>query len=114
MKSNGSCWTSDAETILDQLLQFAAQLAEFENDPGIDIRAISDECTKLTEALKQVIPAEIDDFVEADSEVLDKMRSLYTRTQDCLRMLHQKSNAVSARIQRLSKTRQAVKAYGNR
>ncbi|MGC9195280.1 MAG: hypothetical protein ACP5IL_07485 [Syntrophobacteraceae bacterium] len=114
MERNGSCWTVDAETILDQLLQYAAQLAEFENDPRIDIRALSDECTKRTEALKQVIPAKLDNFAEADSEVLDKMRTLYTRTQDCLSMLHQKSNAVSVKIQRLSKTRQAVKAYGKR
>ncbi len=114
MESNGSHWAVEAETILDQLLQFAATFAEFENDPKVDIRRLSEECAKRTEALKRILPDDFKDSAETGGEVLDKMHALYVRTQTCLDVLHRKSNAVAARLQHLSKTKQAVNAYGFR
>lgn len=114
MESNGSCWTADAGSILDQLLRFAAKLAELENNPQVDIRAMSHECIKHTEALKQLLPDDWKNSAPADSEILDKMRALYARTQVCLDVLHRRSEAVSAKLQRLSRTKQAVNAYGCR
>ncbi len=114
MESNGSRWTVDAESTLDQLLQFAAQLAEYEKDPQVDIRALSDECARCTEDLKRLLPAELKKSAAASGELLDKMRSLYERTQVCLDILRRKSDAVSASLQRLAKTKRAVNAYGCR
>jgi hypothetical protein len=111
MESNGSCWTADAESVLDQLLQFAAKLAEIENNPQVDIRAISDECIKHTEALKRLLPADLKNSAPADSEILDKMRALYARTQVCLDVLHRRREAVSTKLQTLSRTKRAVNAY---
>ncbi|MDA8306295.1 MAG: hypothetical protein M0Z81_05655 [Deltaproteobacteria bacterium] len=114
MESNGSCGTVDAELILDQLLKFVGQLAEFENDAQVDIKVLSDECAKRTEALKRLLPNELKNSAAASGEILEKMRALYERTQACLDALHRKSNAVSANLQRLSRTKHAVNAYSHR
>lgn len=114
MESNGSCWTVDAESILDQLLKFAAKLAEFENDPQVNIRALSDECAKRFEDLRRLVPNDFKHSVAAGTEILEKMRALYARTQVCLDILHRKSDAVSASLQHLSKTKRAINAYGRR
>lgn len=114
MESNGSYWTVDAESILDQLLKFAAQLAEFENDPQVDIKSLGEQCAKRIDELKRLVPEDFNESRAADAEILEKMRALYERTQDCLDMLQRKSNTVSATLQRLSKTKQAVNAYGCR
>ena len=114
MESNGSCLAVDAESILDQLLEFAAQLAECENDPQVDVRVLSDECAKRTEELKRLLANESKKSAAASSGILEKMRALYERTQVCLDILQRKSDAVAAKIQHLSRTKQAVNAYSCR
>ncbi|MDR3567655.1 MAG: hypothetical protein P4L43_06465 [Syntrophobacteraceae bacterium] len=114
MESNASCLAVDAESILDQLLEFAAQLAEFENDPQVDIRALSDECAKRTEELKRLLSSDCKKSAAARSGLLDKMRALYERTQVCLDILQRKSDVVTAKLQGLSRTKQAVNAYSCR
>ncbi len=114
MESNGSCWAAEADSILDQLLKFATQLAEFENDPQVNIKALSEECTRRIEDLKRLVPEDFIYSAATGSEILEKMRALYERTQACLDILHRKRDAVSASLKRLSKTKQAVNAYGSR
>ena len=114
MESNGSCWTVDVESILDQLLKFASQLAEVENDPRVDVRALSEECASSLEELKRFLPGDFKNSTAAGAEILEKMRTLYSRTQVCLDILQRKGDLVSATLQRLSRTKQAVNAYSCR
>ena len=48
------------------------------------------------------------------AQVLEKMRDLYARTQVCLEILERKNNRVAAKLESLSKTKQAVTAYTTR
>ena len=114
MESNGSGRAVDAESILDQLLDFAAQLAEFENDPQVDIRALSDECARRTEELKRILGNDSKNAAAQSSGVLEKMRALYERTQVCLDILQRKSDLVATKLQGLSRTNKAVNAYNRR
>jgi CRP-like cAMP-binding protein len=100
-----------AESILDQLLKFTGQLAELENDPQVDAKALSDACIRRLDDLKRLMPQKRRNSPVAGSEVLEKMRDLYTRTQVCLEILERKNNRVAARLQSLSRTRQAISAY---
>ena len=56
MESNGSVGLNDAESILDQLLKFTAQLSECGNDPQVDAQALADACAKRLEDLKLAMP----------------------------------------------------------
>jgi len=114
MGSNESCWMDQAESILDQLLKFTAQLAEFENDPQVDAKALSDACVRRLDDLKRLVPQKLRKSPVAGNEVLEKMRDLYTRTQVCLEILERKNNRVAAKLQSLSKTKQAISAYTTR
>lgn len=114
MESNESCWIDQAESILDQLLKFTAQLAEFENDPQVNVKALSNACIKRLDDLKQLLPQDLRSSQASNSEVLDKMRDLYARTQVCLEILERKNSRVAADLQSLARTRQAVSAYGTR
>jgi hypothetical protein len=114
MESNGSCWMDQAESILDQLLKFTAQLVELETDPQVDARALSNACIRRLDELKQLMPQQRKNSREASTEVLEKMRDLYTRTQVCLEILERKNNRVAAKLQSLSKTKQAIGAYTTR
>jgi hypothetical protein len=102
------------ESILDQLLKFTAQLAELENDPGVDAKALSDACIMRLDDLKRLVPQDLKSSAASANEVLEKMRNLYARTQVCLEILERKNNRVTAKIQSLSKTKQAIGAYGAR
>ncbi len=114
MESNGTCWMDQAETILDQLLKFTAQLAELETDPQVDAKALSNACIRRLDDLKQLMPQQRKSSREASSAVLEKMRDLYTRTQACLEILERKNNRVAAKLQSLSRTKQAISAYTTR
>ena len=61
-----------AESILDQLLKFTAQLAEFENDPQVDAKALSNACIRRLEDLKQLMPQQRGNSRAASSEVLER------------------------------------------
>jgi hypothetical protein len=114
MESNSSGWLDNAESILDQLLKFTAQLAECGNDPQVDARALADACAMRLEELKQAIPQEQKNVLAAKTQVLGKMRDLYTRTQACLEILDRKSNRAAAELQSLSRAKQAITAYNTR
>ena len=103
-----------AESILDQLLKFTAQLAEFENDPQVDAKALSDACIRRLDDLKRLMPKESENSQVARSQILEKMRDLYVRTQVCLEILESKNNRVAAKLESLSRTRHAVTAYTTR
>ncbi len=111
MESNESCWMDQAESILDQLLKFTAQLAEVENDPQVDAKALSNACARRLDDLKRLVPQKLQNSPVAGNDVLEKMRNLYTRTQVCLEVLESKNNRVAAKLQSLSRTRQAISAY---
>ncbi len=111
MKSNESCWMDQAESILDQLLKFTAQLEEFENDPQVDAKALSDACIRRLDDLKRLTRQDLRSSQAAKSEVLGKMRDLYARTQVCLDILERKRNRVAAELQSLTRTKQAINAY---
>src|SRR5208283_3278403 len=111
MESNQSGSLENAECILDQLLKFTAQLAECGNDPQVDAKALADACAKRLEELKQVMPQDVKNSLAAKTQVLGKMRDLYTRTQVCLDILERKSNKAAAELQNLSRARQAMDAY---
>jgi len=111
MESNGSVGLDNAESILDQLLKFTAQLAECENDPQVGVQALADACGKRLEELKLAIPQDQKNTLAAKTQVLGKMRDLYTRTQVCLGILQRKSNRAAAEVQGLSKAKLAITAY---
>ena len=115
MESNESDWLDRAESILDQLLKFTAQLAELEKDPQVDARALSIACVKRLDDLKQLIPQQLESLPEAAiTQILEKMQNLYSRTQVCLEILEKKNNRVSAKLQCLSRKREGVMAYTTR
>ena len=114
METNEPCWMDQAESILDQLLKFTSQLADLEDDPQVDARALSDSCIRRLDDLKRLMPQDMKSSPAAGSEVLEKMRELYTRTQVCLEILGRKNNRVAAELQNLSRTRDAINAYKTR
>ena len=117
MKSDESCLLAQAESILDQLLKFTTQLAEVENDPQVNAKAISDACMMRLNELKQLLSPQNtakESFPQFKSGILDKMRNLYGRTQICLEILERKNKRVVAEIQNLTRTRQAISAYRKR
>lgn len=114
MKNSEPNWIDQAESILDQLLKFTAQLSELENDPQVDPKALSDACIRRLDDLKQLIPENLNSPPAQESGVIEKMRDLYGRTQTCLEILERKKNRTAARIQSLTRTSQAVRAYGTR
>ncbi len=111
MESNGSDWLDRAEAILDQLLEFTAQLAEIEQDPGVDAKALSLACARRLDDLKRLIPQDLQSLLPAQNEMLEKMRELYSRTQVCLDVLENQGNRAAARLQDLNAKKQAVRAY---
>jgi len=111
MESNQSGSLGNAEPILDQLLKFTAQLAECGHDPQVDAQALADACAKRLEDLKQVVPQDLKSSLAAKTQVLGKMRDLYSRIQICLEILERKSNRAAAELQNLSRTKQAIVAY---
>jgi hypothetical protein len=111
MESNGLDWLDCAESILDQLLKFTAQLAEIEQDPGVDAKALTFACAKRLDDLKRLIPQDLKILPPAKNELLEKMRDLYSQTQVCLEVLGKKSSRASAKLQSLSKRKRAVMAY---
>lgn len=114
MDSNESGWLDQAESILDQLLKFTAQLAELEKDPDIDAKSLSMACARRLEDLKRLIPGDLKTVAPAENDLLEKMRELYSRTQVCLEILQRKSNKVASEIQGLSQKKRALDAYGRR
>jgi hypothetical protein len=111
MKNNGSDWLDCAESILDQLLKFTAQLAEIEQDPEVDAGALTAACAKRLDDLKQLIPQNMTSLPTSGNEILEKMRSLYSQTQVCLEVLGKKSTQASVKLQCLTKKRRAMMAY---
>ena len=111
MESNGSVGLDNAESILDQLLKFTAQLAECGNDPQVDAQALADACAKRLEELKLAMPQDQKGSLAAKTQVLGKMRDLYTRTQACLEILERKSSRAAAELQNLSRAKLAITAY---
>jgi len=114
MESKELCWVDQAASILDQLLKFTAQLAELENDPEVDAKALSNACAMRLEELKRLVPQDLKSSPASTNEVLGKMRDLYARTQACLDILERKNNRVAAKIQSLSKAKHAIGAYNAR
>ncbi len=110
MKSNELDRLDHAESILDQLLKFTAQLAEIEQDPGVDARSLAQACTRRLDDLKRLMVPDLKDL-QAKNELLEKMRELYSRTQVCLEILGRKSNRAATELQGLSRTKQAMSAY---
>ena len=111
METSGSDWLDGAESILDQLLKFTAQLSEIEKDPEVDAKALSFACAKRLEDLKQLIPRNLKGLPTAKNELLEKMQNLYSQTQACLEILGRKSSLASARLQCLTKRKRAMMAY---
>ncbi len=111
MESNGSGRLDIAESILDQLLKFTAQLAECGNDPQVDAQALADACAMRLEELKLAMPQDQKSSLVAKTQVLGKMRDLYTRTQVCLEILERKSSRAAVELQRLSRSKLAITAY---
>ena len=107
MESNGSVGLDKAESILDQLLKFTAQLAACGNDPQVDAQALAEACGKRLEELKLAMPQDQKNTLAAKIQVLGKMQDLYTRTQVCLEILQRKSNRAAAEVRSLSKAKLA-------
>ena len=114
MESNSSGWLDNAESILDQLLKFTARLAECGNDPQVDARALADACAMRLEELRQAITQGQKNSLAAKTQVLGKMRDLYTQTQVCLEILERKSNRAAAELQSQSRAKQAITVYNTR
>ena len=112
MKSNGSDWLDRAESILDQLLKFTAQLAEIEQDPEVDAKALTFACAQRLDDLKRLIPQDLKTLPPAKNEILEKMHELYSQTQVCLEVLGKKSSRAAAKLQCLTKKKRAIMAYG--
>jgi hypothetical protein len=100
-----------AESILNQLLKFTAQLAELESDPEVDAKVLSSACIMRLDELKRLMPQDLKSSPASTNEILGKMRDLYDRTQACLEILGRKNNRLAAELQSLSRTRQAIDAY---
>jgi hypothetical protein len=114
MEMNEADWLDRAESILDQLLKFTAQLAEFEQDPGVDAKALSMACARRLDDLKRLIPPDVKGLSQAKNDVLEKMRELYSQTQACLEVLGEKSNRAASKLQCLTRKKRAIRAYAGR
>ncbi|SPF46986.1 hypothetical protein SBDP1_620020 [Syntrophobacter sp. SbD1] len=111
MESKESCWEDRVESLLDQLLKFTAQLTELENDPQINAKALSGACIRRLDELKTLMPQNLKSSLASENEVLEKMRSLYARTQVCLDILGRKNNQLANELQTLSRTKHAINSY---
>ncbi len=120
MRNNESVCQDPAEAILDQLLKFTTQLAAAETDPEVDVKAISEACAGRIEDLKRLLPNDLRGSPVAnktnhqppDSKLIDKIRDLHSRTKTCLEILERKKTRAAAGMHDLSRTKQAITAYG--
>ncbi|MFZ2448696.1 MAG: hypothetical protein WAW37_20225 [Syntrophobacteraceae bacterium] len=111
----------NATGILGQLLKYTQQLAASENDPRIDIAALSESCGQRLEDLKKVLPRALKDLASRQertgcdpgekSKILAKMKALHDQTRLSSEVLERARDKTAKQMANLSKSRRAIRAY---
>lgn len=98
-----------ATAILEQLLKYTKQLAAFENDPGVDVVALSQACTRRIEDLKTIMPDRLEDC--PDAGLVKMVEDLHSQTRHCTEMLERKLESTGYQLEGFSKRKKAISAY---
>ncbi len=111
--------TRKATGILGQLQKYVQQLATSEEDPSVDIMALSNACGERFEDLKAVLPraVEIDraqstgNPTAVESDMVRKIADLQNELQSCIKVLERGRNSAARELKEFMKARKAIKAY---
>lgn len=107
--------------LLCQLLKYTEQLARCEEDPTVDVEALSLACEERLAVLKSHLPINertMDDRegmgeeLAIDGEILSKMRTLGLQTEHCIKVLERCRAHAESGLSNVRNVRKAVRAYG--
>lgn len=111
-----------ASSILEQLLKYTDQLMRLETDPRIDTSALAKACCTRLADLKKVLPSEAAKAPApapggaqtepgAKPDVARLIALVHDRALRCTEVLVRNRDRVAGQVERLSRTRRAVRAY---
>jgi len=116
-------WFEEASGILAQLMKYTEQLAGCENDPNVDVRALSKACDRRLAELKKILsksaraPSETTmktgQVPNTNTKLIEMIRELHLQIQRCKEILEKKRARVADELQSMSKTKRAIRAYKN-
>jgi hypothetical protein len=116
-------WFEEASGILSQLLKYTEQLAGCENDPSVDVQALSDACDRRLTELKRILsknsrassqnPGQTGSASNSNVKIVVMIKELHLQIQRCKEILEKRRGKVADEIQTLSKTKRAIRAYKN-
>jgi len=113
-------WFDKASGILGQLLKYTEQLAGCENDPNVDVQALSEACDRRLAELKKILsksaraPSQHSAQTgEVNVKLVGMIRELHQQIQRCKEILEKKRARVAGELDGLSKTKRAIRAYKN-
>ena len=119
----GADWFEEASGILGQLLKYTEQLAGCENDPSVDVQALSKACDRRLAELKKILGnnstpppqqwVQTGEVPNTNVKLLGMIRELHLQIQRCKEILEKKRARAGAQIESLSKTKRAIRAYKN-
>jgi hypothetical protein len=117
----GADWFEAASGILGQLLKYTEQLAGSENDPSVDVQALSKACDRRLAELKKILSknartpspklGQNGEVPNNNAKLIEMIRELHLQVQNCKEILEKKRTRVGDKIDNLSKTKRAITAY---
>jgi hypothetical protein len=115
-------WFEEASSILGQLLKYTEQLAGCENDPSVDVRALSEACDRRLAELKRILSKNSKPLSQnsgqgtttnSNVKLVGMIKELHLQIQRCKEILEKKRARVADELEGLSKTKRAIRAYRN-
>lgn len=116
-------WFEEASGILGQLLKYTEQLAGCEDDPSVDVQALSKACDRRLAELKKILSnnsrtpsrnsVQTGEVPNNNVRLLGMIRELHQQIQRCKEILEKKRARAGDQVESLSKTKRAIRAYKN-
>lgn len=102
-----------AAGILGQLEKYISQLAASENDPEVDVAALTEACGQRLVDLKSVLPRALKDR-DRGPELARAAKGLEADIVSCSEVLQKARARAAKEIESISRSRRAIHAYGKR
>lgn len=110
--------------LLQQLLDYSRKLSECEQNPDLDVAALTRTCKNHLSELQQVIPAGLAKRIreesaagkatEQDLQILESMKLLEVQTQECVEILRNCRDKAESELSVLRQNQKASRAYRGR
>lgn len=104
---------------MGQLQKYVQQLASSENDPSVDITALSHACGERFEDLKLLLPRAVElagtegngNTSEEKSNIVQRITDLQDQLESCIEVLERGRDKAARQLNEFLNTRRAIKAY---